>query len=60
MQYIPLSDIADELGVSVEDVETVAFIECSNTMFDDDCEAVTPEGRDAIVLHFNGGSDPAQ
>jgi hypothetical protein len=59
VQYIPLADIAAELDVDLEDVTTVAFVEIANDMFDDDCEAVTPEGRDIIVTHFFGGEDPS-
>lgn len=56
--YHPLSSIAEDLGVSFEDVEAVAMVELSNDEWDDDMEQVTDEGRRLLLVHFSGGADP--
>jgi len=54
-----LEEIADELGVPVEDVFTVAEVELLDPgQYDADHEQVSESGRAAIIAHFHGGIDP--
>jgi hypothetical protein len=54
-----LSDIANELGVPVEDVFTVAEIELVDPeLYDADEETVSEQGREVLITHFHGGADP--
>jgi hypothetical protein len=53
-----LTEVADEIGVSYEDVLVVAQIELtSDEEFDQD-ETVSAEGRKRLIQHFRGGKDP--
>jgi hypothetical protein len=54
-----LEEIADELGIPVEDVFTVAEVELLDPgQYDADRETVSESGRAAILAHFHGGTDP--
>lgn len=59
MRYT-LQQVADEIGVSVEDVALVADAELGGPPdYSPDDETVTDEGRRRLVEHFYGGADPA-
>lgn len=59
MRYT-LQQVADEIGVSVEDVALVADVELGGPPdYSPDDETVTDEGRRRLVEHFYGGTDPA-
>lgn len=56
--FIPIADIARELNRDESEVEAVASIEVDLDEWNEDMDAVTSAGRDAILVHFNGGVDP--
>jgi len=54
-----LQEIADELGVPLADVFTVAEVELEDPgQYDAENETVSESGRAAILAHFHGGTDP--
>lgn len=58
-EWIPLSEVADDLEVSRSDVWIVAESELhDDCLYDPEQEAVSPAGRDQLKEHFQGGSDP--
>lgn len=55
-----LREIAEEIGVPVEDIATVAQIELIEPdEYDPVEEKVSSAGREALLVHFRGGRDPA-
>ncbi|WP_084959485.1 hypothetical protein [Thermoactinospora rubra] len=60
MRYT-LQQVAEEIGVSVEDVTVVAQIELGGPpLYEPGVEddLVSEEGRRRLLVHYSGGSDP--
>lgn len=55
---IPLFDLAAELGVDPNELQTVATVELDPDRFDDEEETFTASGAQAMRVHFQGGSPP--
>ncbi len=59
MRSYTLSELAEELGVPVADVFTVAEVELVEPeLYDPEAETVSEQGRERLLTHFKGGSDP--
>jgi hypothetical protein len=59
MLSFTLREVAEEIGVPVEDVFTVAEVELTDPdTYDPESETVSEQGRQAIIQHFHGGTDP--